>query len=165
MIKKYFMLALLAVGMTTAAMADDMAVSIIDADGNELKSAEMATIDNITMADSCVYVTVAGSDDTYDTYKLERKNIYQILFAPKATATGISSATVAAEKVTITAEGGELSVSGIAPGTAVAVYSLNGQNVLQTKAQGSTARLSVSGLKGGVYIVRAGNKAIKIVKK
>ena len=61
--------------------------------------------------------------------------------------------------------GDELVVSGIADGTPVIVYAINGVNVASGKVSGDSARINVSGLTSGVYILRAGKKVVKFIKK
>ena len=61
--------------------------------------------------------------------------------------------------------GDELVVSGIADGTPVIVYAINGVNVASGKVSGDSARINVSGLTSGVYILRAGKNVVKFIKK
>ena len=61
--------------------------------------------------------------------------------------------------------GDELVVSGIADGTSVVVYAINGVNVASGKVSGDSARINVSGLTSGVYILRAGKNVVKFIKK
>lgn len=60
---------------------------------------------------------------------------------------------------------GQLCVSGLDSGTVVSVFDAAGQLVARTTAQGTQANISTSHMKGGVYIMRAGNKAVKFVKR
>lgn len=61
--------------------------------------------------------------------------------------------------------GDELVVSGIADGTSIVVYAINGVNVASGKVSGDSARINVSGLTSGVYILRAGKNVVKFIKK
>ena len=61
--------------------------------------------------------------------------------------------------------GDELVVSGIADGTPVIVYAINGVNVASGKVSGDSARINVSGLASGVYVLRAGKNVVKFIKK
>ena len=71
------------------------------------------------------------------------------------TATGIGS--VEAGDVVISADGGTLTVSGLADGCKVEVYTLDGKQVYGGKGG------SIGGLGSGVYVVKAGGKTVKVV--
>ncbi len=71
------------------------------------------------------------------------------------TATGIGG--VEAGDVVISADGGTLTVSGLADGCTVEVYTLDGKQVYGGKGG------SISGLGSGVYVVKAGGKTVKVV--
>lgn len=59
----------------------------------------------------------------------------------------------------------ELLLEGIAAGDRVTLYDVSGRMRMQTTAASETVRLSLAGLKAGVYIVKAGNNIIKFQKK
>lgn len=59
----------------------------------------------------------------------------------------------------------ELFLEGIAAGDRVTLYDVSGRMRMQTTAAAETVRLSLAGLKTGVYIVKAGNNIIKFQKK
>lgn len=59
----------------------------------------------------------------------------------------------------------ELFLEGIAAGDRVTLYDVSGRMRMQTTAASETVRLSLAGLKTGVYIVKAGNNIIKFQKK
>lgn len=163
--KNYFMLALLALGMATTAKADDMSVSIVGIDGTTLQQATLGSIDRIEMGATSVSVVVVGDDDQEATYTFERSAVDQIQFVPTS-ATGIKTVeTAAGNKVAIAAHDGRLDLDGLQAGQTIAVFDISGSMVARTKASGSSASLDATSLKPGAYIVRAGNKAIKIVKK
>lgn len=71
------------------------------------------------------------------------------------TATGIGG--VEAGDVVISADGGMLTVSGLADGCTVEVYTLDGKQVYGGKGG------SIGGLGSGVYVVKAGGKTVKVV--
>ncbi|MCH5246504.1 MAG: T9SS type A sorting domain-containing protein [Muribaculaceae bacterium] len=63
-------------------------------------------------------------------------------------------------------EGDWMTVGGVAAGTNVVVYNLNGATVAAAQADGAgVATVNISQLAGGVYIVRAGNQCVKFVKR
>jgi hypothetical protein len=61
--------------------------------------------------------------------------------------------------------GNELTLDGIAAGDRVTIYDMGGRMCMQTTSSGGSMRLSLKGLKAGVYIVKAGNNIIKLQKK
>lgn len=63
-------------------------------------------------------------------------------------------------------DGGKLEAEGLAPLSAVAVYSTDGAECVRGQADaGGRAVLAIGGLKPGVYVVKAGNVSYKIIKK
>ena len=58
-----------------------------------------------------------------------------------------------------------LNLSGIDNGTVVTIYDAQGKLVATTTAREAKAVLSVSTLKSGVYMLKAGHKAVKFIKK
>lgn len=60
---------------------------------------------------------------------------------------------------------GQLNIAGLADGTPVAVYDISGKKVAGVRAAGKVTQLSVDGLIGGVYILKAGNQIVKFVKR
>ena len=56
---------------------------------------------------------------------------------------------------------GRIQLDGLQPGTEVFVYDGNGKQVLRSKA----TTLDVSHLKGGVYMLKAGQQIVKFVKR
>lgn len=166
--KKYLIIAFALLGLTATAMAEDVTtVSVVSTSGDTLQTAELATIDKVEFADSSAYVILKDAKQASDTIKYVRKNVSKLLFNIKQKTDGIQSATVggSTEKVIIAARGNELSVSGIKAGTAVTVYGMDGRAAISVKASGESVSLDATPLNAGIYIVRAGNKAIKIVKK
>jgi len=69
---------------------------------------------------------------------------------------------VEADPVIVQANGGVLSVSGVAEGTRVAIYTLSGTMVGSTTATNGTATINTSLPSGTIVIVRFGNKSMKV---
>ena len=61
--------------------------------------------------------------------------------------------------------GSMLDVSGLTEGTELTIYDATGKKLLSTKASKDTSTLSVENLKNGVYILKAGNKIVKFLKR
>ncbi len=57
--------------------------------------------------------------------------------------------------------GDNLEIEGLAEGTEVSIYDISGKQIFATKS----SSINVSGLKSGVYVLKAGNQIVKFVKK
>lgn len=60
---------------------------------------------------------------------------------------------------------GKLVVDGLTDGSIVKVVDMKGNVVATCKAEGATASVNIEGLSNGVYILTAGGKAVKFMKK
>ena len=58
-----------------------------------------------------------------------------------------------------------LNLSGVDDGTVVTIYDAQGKLVTTTTAREAKAVLSVSTLRSGVYMLKAGRQAVKFIKK
>lgn len=164
MMKKLLLMAFAVLGLAANAMADDgLSVYVVTAEGDTASSATVATIDYVTFANDSAYVVTTDADTLYKApiAKID----YMVFGAAQPTAIKSLPAVGAPDKVIISTEGASLNISGIKAGTAIAVYDANGRLAAQTKATGDTVSLDATSLKAGLYIVRAGNKAAKILKK
>ena len=70
---------------------------------------------------------------------------------------------ILADNLQIDAENGEILLSGVDDGTYVFVYSVSGQMVGSTKANGNQATLTTNIKKGEVAIIKIGEKSVKVV--
>lgn len=57
--------------------------------------------------------------------------------------------------------GDNLDIDGLAEGTKVVIYDTSGKDVITTNG----SNINVSGLKPGMYILKAGNQVVKFIKK
>ena len=57
--------------------------------------------------------------------------------------------------------GDNLDINGLAAGTKVVIYDASGKDVITTNG----SNINVSGLRPGMYILKAGNQIVKFVKK
>lgn len=167
MIKKVLMMAFAVLSMSTTAMADDaIVVTFIGTDGDSVEVAELAEIEKIGFQGDSAYITF--TDAAVDTLYFHPEEADKIYFSA-GSITGIQSVKAGdnanLDKVTIAANGALLNVSGVKAGTIVAVYDINGRMAAQVKATADTVSLDATSLKSGMYIVRAGNKATKLIKK
>lgn len=167
MMKKYLLTAFAVLGLATTAMAEDgPSVSIISASGDTLTTATLASVEKVEFADASALIILSGTGETNDTITYARKDIDKLFFSGIST-TGIKAAGTAAQpdKVTIQAGRSQLTISGTTAGQLVGVYDMNGRMVVRTKAQGQSLDIDATALQPGAYIVRVGNKAVKILKK
>ena len=74
--------------------------------------------------------------------------------------TGVIS--VPAAPVLVQGNGGVLSVSGVAKGTDVVVYTISGTEVARSTATNGTATISTSLQSGTIVVVKFGNKSVKV---
>lgn len=140
-----------------AADGDDMLVLYLDGTSH---SAKMETVEKITLADHTL--TLVGTDGSEESKPLAQ--VDKILFGK--TATGVSSATVARDAdVVVRATGYTFTAEGLRDGVTLAVYTQDGALVAQSVAKGGKATIDASRLANGVYVVKAANKSLKVVKR
>lgn len=60
---------------------------------------------------------------------------------------------------------GKLNLGGLPEGTVVTIYDAKGRTVATTTARQAKTVLSTAKLNSGVYMIKAGDKAVKFVKK
>lgn len=152
-IKALVMAALLAAG--TTASADDYAYLTVNQESGETSFA-ISSISKITFDAS--NMIVALSDGT--TQELPLAGLSKMFFT--ATPTGIASATQAQSQIRLV--DGVLHVS--APrGSVITLYNMEGKTMRTVTSQGDDTEVSVNGLTKGVYIVKVGTEAKKIMNK
>lgn len=167
MMKKYLLTAFAVLALATTVKATDgPSVSIISASGDTLTTATLASVEKVEFADASALVILSGTGETNDTITYARKDIDKLFFSGIGT-TGIKAVNAAGgqDKVSISANRQQLTISGAKAGSLVGVYDMNGRMMLRTKAQGQSLDIDATSLQPGAYIVRVGNKAVKILKK
>lgn len=139
----YSLLAILLLGAMPAAAQSYEYLTFQETDGTEASLA----IDNlkITFSDGTL-LAENGSEQT--SYAISALN--KMYFS--TTATGITSAANQASDLSVSIKNGKLVVEG-ATDQAVSIYSLDGRQVAR------------QGLTSGVYIVRVGNQAFKVLAR
>lgn len=60
---------------------------------------------------------------------------------------------------------GRLQLGGLEAGTAISLYNVTGKKLASATAADGSVSIDVSGLSRGVYIVKAGTKVVKFMKK
>ncbi len=140
-----------------AADGDDLLVLYLDGTSH---SAKMETVEKITLGDHTL--TLVGADGSEESKPLAQ--IDKILFGKNAT--GISA--TKADKdgdVTVRATGYAFTAEGLRDGVTLAVYASDGKVVAKSVAKDGKATVNAERLTNGVYIVKAANKSLKIVKR
>lgn len=141
-----------------SAQTADKVVSVISRDGT-VHEVVMSEIDRIDIGASSLTVHKTAGDACEHDYA----SIDRLLIGCKSSVTSV----IAPGEIAVwpTAVETELNVSGAAPGTLVAVYSVGGTRVCSSVALRGDAVLDLSGLPAGVYVVAVGDRAVKITKK
>ena len=152
--KKILSIALFA-GITTATYAQGE-VNVLYLDGTPHVIA-MTDIDKIELTKGSInIVKIGGASESIDINKIELK----------ANATGINPITGKADgKIIVKADGYGFDVSGLANGAEVMVYSQNGMLIGKAKAKGGSAHVDAASYPNGVYVIKAGGRSLKMVKK
>ena len=119
--------------------------------GNEVK---LTVTYNLT-----VYATKTG----YDNSETVTATLCWIDVDPRTEGIENSIAGIRANPVLIQSNGGVLNISGIDDGTDVVVYSVSGQMVGTSKANGNQAIVFTNIRKGEVAIVKIGDKSVKVL--
>lgn len=63
------------------------------------------------------------------------------------------------------AVGNRLDIKGLEPGTQVVLYDATGRIILTATAEKASTQLSTRSLKSGIYVIKAGNKIVKFLKR
>lgn len=156
--KKLLLTIALFAGITTATYAQGE-VNVLYLDGTPHVIA-MTDIDKIELTKGSInIVKVGGASESIDINKIDKIEL-------KANATGINPITGKADgKIIVKADGYGFDVSGLANGAEVMVYSQNGMLIGEAKAKDGSARVDAASYPNGVYVIKAGGRSLKMVKK
>ncbi len=159
MIKNYLLSAFFFFGAVSVIAADDNTVNVLYLDGTS-HVALMSKVDKIEIAsDKVNVVTTDGGTTAHKISDIDRIEL-------TSTATGIhSTPTADAHNITVRSAGYTITAEGLADGTVMEVYAANGALVGKTTAKGGKAVLDAAGLGAGVYVVKAGDQSVKMVKR
>lgn len=162
--KKYFMLTLALAAMSIGAKADGGKLNVVAAEGVELGGVTelaLSAVDKIAFAGDSATLVLA--DGTQFSMKLAAIDKVEFL---SGDASGIHAANASgSEKLVVRSTNGEFAVEGLADGTVASVYSMGGKVVGRATAQNGRAEFNSASLSKGIYLVVAGKKAIKVVKR
>lgn len=155
---KKLLIAALLCGMATVSFADDQ-VNVLFLDGTS-HVMKMTDVDKIELSAATINVVkTGGQSQTFnikDIDKIELGNVTSSVEQIKNAAKG---------DILVKANGYAFEIAGLADGDEVAVYAENGSLVGKAKAIGGSAQVDASGYAGGVYIIKAGGRSLKMVKK
>ena len=153
-LKKLLFALLLAV--STTALADNYAYLTIDQSGEET-SFSLSEITKITFDNTNMIVNLADGN----TRQIPLLSLSKMFFSETGTM-GITSATNGAAKVRLV--DGVIYVNARV-GSSVNLYDMGGKVVRTVVATGNDTQINVSGLAKGVYIVKVGDEAKKLMNK
>lgn len=140
-----------------AAEGDDLLVLYLDGTNH---SAKMETVEKITLDDRML--TLVGTDGSKESKPLAQ--VDKILFGKNATS--IAAAKTDKEgDVIVRATGYSFTAEGLRDGVTLTVYAADGKVVARSVAKDGKATVNAEGLSNGVYIVKAANKSLKVVKR
>lgn len=158
--RKFFFSVALSLAAVVAGAAPTLTVKPLDQ--GELAKYQVADIRRIDLTDSTQAVVVLkdGSTARYSTQG------YLLVFTPVET-DGIQEVETAlqVDGLRVWADETAVYVDGARPGSALALFSVGGMMLARGTAVEGISRIELGSLADGIYIVRAGNQAVKIIKQ
>ena len=130
--------------------------SITDSDISSFSGNEVQLTVTYTVS---VYATASG----YENSDVATATLCWIDVDPKTEGIENGIAQVRANAVLIQSHDGTLSITGVAEGTDIVVYSVSGQMVGSAKARGEHSTIATNLRSGDVAIVRIGDRSVKVV--
>lgn len=156
--RKLLIAAALLCGIGTTALADnDVNVLYLDGTPHIMK---MSDIDRIELSKGSIKVLMnGGASETHEISKIDKIELKSGTNAIEHTKGAKGS------DILVKADGYGFEVSGLADGDNVAIYTESGMLIGKAKAQGGSAHVDASSYSNGIYIIKAGGKSLKMVKK
>lgn len=156
--KKLLIAAALLCSMCTTAFADKE-VNVLYLDGTP-HAIKMADIDKIELSPGNINVVKnSGASETYEISKIDK-----IEFRDGTTAVDKIKNTVGGD-ILFKTDGYDIDVSGLKDGDNVMVYTQGGTLVAKSNSQNGNAHVDGSSFSKGIYVIKAGGKSLKMVKK
>ena len=154
--KRLMLCFLIAAITATMASADDMVLHVWQTDGQVLKI-KLDQEPTTSYDDGQLVITTLTN-----TLSFPLENVKRYTYANNASGLDALNAT----EVTFSGDGETITLTGLKPGTEVALYNVAGQMLHSTVADSSNrVSATVSNLPTGVYVVKAGNITYKITKQ
>ncbi|MDE6354016.1 MAG: T9SS type A sorting domain-containing protein [Prevotella sp.] len=156
--RKYTLLMLLLLALPSGLMAQKTDVSVLCLDGTAY-TLKMSEVERIEIGSGTVgVVPVAGESRTWQTTEIDR-------IALTANGSGIRDTKTVEADIRFGVIGSTVSVAGAPDGTYVELYDAAGRLVGSTVSRDGKAAIDASRNAAGTYIVKAGQKAQKLIKK
>lgn len=156
--KKLLIAAALLCSMCATAFADKE-VNVLYLDGTP-HAIKMADIDKIELSPGNINVVKnSGANETYEISKIDK-----IEFRDGTTAVDKIKNTVGGD-ILVKTDGYGIDVSGLKDGDNVMVYTQGGTLVAKSNSQNGNAHVDGSSFSKGIYVIKAGGKSLKMVKK
>lgn len=145
----------------TAANANDVTVQNADGSVNNKYDIEQIQKIDITTPGKVIIFTKNGESVEFDSNNVPKLNF------TKDVPTSITAPETAVKAGVLRAwaDGETVYVSGVEAGTPIAVFSLNGVRIAVDKAGNGTTAVNAGSLPKGVYVIKAGKEAVKILVK
>lgn len=158
--KKKILTAMMLCGASLMALADGVTtlrVLYLDGTSHEVK---MENVDKIALSAGTVgVVTLDGNTQTH-----RMQDIDKIEFTDIPTAIG-SVGDGRGTDIVVRSDGYAFTVSGLTDGQRVSVYTSGGALVSSAVSLDGAARVDASSYPDGVYVIKAGGKSLKMVKR
>lgn len=158
--RKFFFSVALSLAAVVAGAAPTMTVKPLD--HGELAKYQVADVQRIDLTDNrqAVVVLKDGSTARYSTRD------YLLVFTPVET-DGIQEveAALQVDELRVWADETAVYIAGARPGSALALFNVGGMMLARGTAVDGISRIDMGNLDSGIYIVRAGNQAVKIIKQ
>lgn len=156
--RKYTLLMVLLSALPLGLMAQKTDVSVLCLDGTAY-TLKMSEVEKIEIGSGTVsVVTVTGGSRTWQTAEVDR-------IALTADGAGIRNAKTGSEDIRFGVSGSTVIVTGAPDGTAVELYDAAGRLAGRTVSRDGKAEIDASRGAAGTYVVKAGQKAQKLIKK
>lgn len=157
--KHLFAIALMCGTAMAMFAAGDKEVNVLYLDGTP-HVVKMTEVDKIMFSSGNVDVVLLGGSSS--THKIS--DIDKIEFRDGTSAIAQMKNDVK-DDVIVRSDGYSIDVSGLADGTDVLVYTQNGMLIGKAKSKSGSAQVDASAYGNGVYVVKAGGRSLKMIKK
>lgn len=158
MIKCYFFAALLFCAVSTPSLAQESKVNVLYLDGSA-HEVQMSQVAKLTVADGNVKF-LSKSGETVATHELEKVDKIQLT----GSTTGLVQLTKQSP-ITLRSNGYVITAEGMTDGKLLEVYTANGTLAAKAVAHDGKATIDATQLAAGVYVVKAENQSLKMVKR
>lgn len=156
--RKLLITAALMCGICTTAFADNE-VNVLYLDGTP-HIMKMSEIDKIELSTGSIKVIKSsGTSETHEISKIDKIELKSGTNAVEQVQTAKGA------DILVKTDGYGFEVSGLADGDNVMIYTQSGMLVGKARVNGSTAHVDASSYSNGIYIIKAGGKSLKMVKK